>query len=174
MVSLGIIGAGNWGKNHARLALELKDEGRLDRVVICDMDPERLRAWDGKAITTTRVEEVISKTNAVIAATPAESHFELGRSLLAAGLHVLLEKPMTIRSDHAWTLATAARERGLVLMPGHIFRYHPAVQELRSRIIDGSLGDLLLLSTTRTAWARPRPDVGVLYSLGIHEADLYP
>ncbi len=175
MVSLGIIGAGNWGRNHARVALELLAKGILDEVVVCDTDRARLKPWEGRARTTTAVAEVLAAgVTAVILATPADTHYDVARMFLEAGVHVLAEKPMTLGAADAASLARLAERKGLVLMPGHIFRYHPAIEELRARIEKGFFGDIRLLSTVRTSFVAPRTDVGVLYSLGIHEADLYP
>jgi predicted dehydrogenase len=107
-------------------------------------------------------------------ATPADTHAAVSRDLLRAGVHILVEKPMTVLASDARDLLAEASSKHLVLMPGHIFRYHPAIGELRERISRGQFGDLLFLNTVRTAFSPPRRDVGVLYSLGIHEADLYP
>ena len=175
MVSLGIVGAGAWGRNHVRVALELRAAGLLDRVLVCDTDAERLKPWKGQAETTTDLRATRSaRLDAVTIATPAETHFGLARDLLSAGVHLLVEKPMTTRAVEARELASLAEKEGLVLMPGHIFRYHPGVQELRARLHRREFGDLRYLATVRAAFTPPRKDVGVLFSLGIHEADLYP
>ena len=175
MTTVGIVGAGNWGRNHVRIALKLRDEGLVDEVWVCDADPSRLTAWEGKAHTATDLRGLLAgRPEAAIVATPADTHHAVSRDLLRAGIHVLVEKPMTLLASEARDLVTEASRRDLVLMPGHIFRYHPAIAELRERIRNGRFGNLLFLNTVRTAFSPPRRDVGVLYSLGIHEADLYP
>ncbi len=171
---LAVVGAGYWGKNHVRIALELERSGLLDGVMVCDADPARLRPWEGKAKTTTDLQDVERGADAAVVATPADTHVTIANSLLAAGLHVLVEKPMAIHGGDARAMAALARDRNLVLMPGHIFRYHPAIMALQARMAQGLLGDIRFLATIRTSRTAPRPDVGVLYSLGIHEADLYP
>jgi len=174
MASLGIVGAGNWGKNHARLALELQEEGAIDEVLVCDADPARLKPWEGRAKTTTKLEDIADRVDAAVVATPADTHADIARTLLGAGVHLLVEKPITIRAADAKSLVALADRKGLVLGPGHIFRYHPGVLAVKNLIEDGSLGTIRYLHTVRTSFTKPRPDVGVLYSLGIHEADLYP
>lgn len=174
MVTLGVVGAGQWGRNHVRVALDLLREGKLEGVVVCDADPARLKPWQKETKTTTSLADVEREADAAVLATPADTHVGIARRLLEAGVHALVEKPLTIRAADARELADLAERKDLVLMPGHIFRYHPAVRELRSRIERGFFGHIRFLSTIRMASSTPRPDVGVLYSLAIHEADLYP
>lgn len=175
MVSLAVVGLGQWGKNHARVALQLLKEGQLDQVILCDTDRRRLQGYPKDAETSDDPSRVTQPdVDAVDIVTPAESHFALAGEFLAAGKHVFVEKPMAMHAGEARALLEIAGQKGLTLMPGHIFRYHPGVQEVRTRIQRGFFGEIRYLGTIRTAFVEPRPDVGVLFSLGIHEADLYP
>lgn len=170
-----MLGLGKWGKNHARVALELLKEGRIDRLVLCDSDPRKTEPYRDLTETSTDPGSVPrSDVDAVDIVTPAEHHFPLARDALEAGKHVLVEKPMTVHGRDAEALVKLAEARGRVLMPGHVFRYHPGILKLEELLRTGALGAIRYLGTTRTGFANPRSDVGVLYSLAIHEADLYP
>ncbi len=70
----------------------------------------------------------------VVVATPPATHYEIAKDLLEHGLHVMIEKPMTLQRDHALALIDLARERNLVLMVGHAFEYNVAVQTLKVMI----------------------------------------
>ena len=175
MVSVAILGLGNWGKNHARVAIAFLREGRLDRVVLCDTDATRLKLYPPDAQTTTDPNSLLrGDIDAVHIVTPASTHFERALRFLKAGKHVLVEKPMTLRARDARTLVDVADKNRLSLGCGHIFRYHAGVQAVRSLIAEGALGEIRYFATTRTAFAPPRRDVGVMFSLGIHEVDMYP
>jgi predicted dehydrogenase len=82
---------------------------------------------------------------------------------------VLVEKPLTTRSDHARELVTLAVERGLTLMVGHTFMYHPSVLYLAQLLQRGELGDVVYASSTRVNLGLHRKDVDVLWDLGSHD-----
>ncbi|MBK6877015.1 MAG: Gfo/Idh/MocA family oxidoreductase [Ignavibacteria bacterium] len=112
-LNIAVIGCGKWGMNHVRTAYGIFGE-RLK--FCCDNDPmsgDKVKEIAPESMFSTDIEDVIKDTsiNAAIVSTPAETHFEITKSLLEAGKHVLVEKPITLRSSEAKTLNTLALEK---------------------------------------------------------------
>ena len=170
MIGIGLIGYGYWGP---KLARNLTASGaRL--VAICDRREDRLRLaleQFREAEGTRRWSELLlnPRVEAVVVATPPTTHFEIGIGSLAAGKHVLIEKPITTTSDEAARLIEAAAQRRLTLMVDHTFLYTDSVQRVRRMVAEGSLGDLECYDGIRIG---PRPastDVDVIWDLATHD-----
>lgn len=177
MIGVGVVGTGRWGRNHVRAYKEMKDEGRIDRLVICDIDENAVKqlakANDVEYVTDWARLRDDPRIQAVSIATPSQTHFSLAKEFMAAGKDVLVEKPITMYAPEAKDLVLTAAERSSILMVGHEFRFHPAIQALRQRIERGELGTLKLLITNRLSFVSPRTDMGVIHALGVHDLDLY-
>jgi predicted dehydrogenase len=171
-----VIGTGYWGSNHVRVASELLEESIIDEVVLCDVDEGRVgdlaETYDAE-YTTDFAELPSMGVDAATVAIPATRHHEIASQLLETGLDLLVEKPLATTSEQAWDLTDRAERNGCTLGVGHIFRYHPALSALQDRIRRGEFGRIKYLNTTRFAERVPRPDTGVLYSLAIHDVDVY-
>jgi predicted dehydrogenase len=177
MTRIGVIGTGYWGKNHVRTYSELVSEGKIEKVVICDIDEKRAMEL-GKAFNIEYLTDYSKllkdpKIDAVSIVTPSATHYKIAKEFMEAGKDVLVEKPMTMDSIEAGKLVEISERTGQNLMVGHIFRYHPAVRELKRRIELGELGTIRLMSSNRLYYGAPRSDMGVIYALGIHEVDMY-
>lgn len=171
----GVIGTGYWGSNHARVATELVDEGGLDSVVFCDVDENRveeLASSYGVEYTTDYAELGSMGVDAVTVATPSPTHHEIATYLLQDGVDCLVEKPLALNSQEAWDMVETADEEGRVLGVGHIFRYHPALSDLKNRIERGELGKIKYMNTARFSFRVPRATAGALYSLAVHDIDI--
>jgi predicted dehydrogenase len=95
------------------------------------------------------------------------------RELVAAGVHVLVEKPLAASATEARELIAAVREAGLHGAVGHVERCNPALLELRRRVRAGQLGDVFLVATERVGPFPARiQDVGVVKDLATHDLDL--
>ncbi len=176
MVGIGLIGTGYWGKNHARVYRELLEDGLIDDLVFCDIDEKRVKDLAGEDIRyTTDYKEILydNTIDAVDIVTPSKTHMTIGSEFLMNGKDVFVEKPMTMSSKEAEEFISIAEESGRVLMVGHIFRYHPGINEIKNKINKKEFGEIYYMDTKRTAFSPPRRDMGVLYALGIHEVDLY-
>lgn len=174
---VAVIGTGRWGQNHARALHDLQEDGLVSRLTICDRDRARADEIAGRhdAGAAYDADEIWKgNADAVVIAAPTPAHHPLAKAALEAGKHVLVEKPMTETSDQSRELIELADNKGLVLMPGHIFRYHPCIRDLRRRIQDGELGTIRHLSCIRSEHRAPREDMGVIAALGVHELDLFP
>lgn len=177
MTGIAVIGVGHWGKNHARAYKELCQEGVADAVQICDVNRARVLELSSTLGIqgTSDYQQILndSKIQAVSIATPSRMHYKVAKECMEAGKDVLVEKPLTMDVAEAEELVRIADKTNRILMVGHIFRYHPAVQELRRRINAGELGRLQTIVSNRGTFGLPRKDMGVIYALGIHELDMF-
>ncbi len=177
MLGLAVIGTGHWGRNHARVYKELLSEGMIDGLKICDADENRARQLSESLEVeyVTDYGDLIEDNGiqAVSIVTPSRTHYQLGKEFMETGKDVLVEKPLTMDVDEAKKLVEAADATGRILMVGHLFRYHPAVRELKHRIDAGEMGEIQNLIGNRLLFRVPRSDMGVIYALGIHELDLF-
>lgn len=110
--------------------------------------------------------------DAVVLASPATTHAALALSALAAGKHVLVEKPLAMNLRDANTIVAAARDSGRVAMVGHLMVYHPGVVRLRQLLKSGALGELHYLHSTRVNLGRIRSDENALWSFGPHDLSM--
>lgn len=168
-VVTAVVGCGNWGKNHVRVFTE-----RSDLRYCCDADPERLEAVTSSypsLSATTSYEDVLSddEVDAVILATPAETHAAMAVSALGAGKDVLVEKPLALTADDAQRVVDAVDESGRILGVGHLLEYHPAVEYLKSVVDDGSLGDIYYCYSQRVNLGTFRARENALWSLAPHD-----
>src|SRR5215467_9872968 len=173
-IGLAIVGAGYWGPNLVRTALATPTF-RLEW--LCDLQIERARAVLGRYTTvrpTDSFEAVLgdSAVAAVAIATPAATHFDLVRSALEAGKHVLVEKPLTPSVAEAEKLASLALRSGSVLMCDHTYCYTPAVQRIRELIRGGEIGDIQFIDSVRINLGLVQPDVDVLWDLAPHDLSI--
>jgi predicted dehydrogenase len=172
-VTHAVIGTGYWGTNHVRVAAELVDAGTLDELVLCDLDEERVAGvaadYGVDYVTDHRDLDV----DTAVVATPSTTHREVATDLLGAGVDCLVEKPLALTADEAWAIVDAADRAEATLGVGHIFRYHPALRELKRRVDRGELGRIKYLTTTRYAFREPRRTSGVLHQLAVHDVDVY-
>ncbi len=108
-----------------------------------------------------------------VVAVPTALHERVAFELAEAGIHTLVEKPVAPDAESALRMAEAFESRGLVGAVGHIERYNPAVQELRSRLERGEIGEVYQIVTRRQGPFPERiADVGVILDLATHDIDL--
>ena len=105
----------------------------------------------------------------VVICTPTVTHHALAKAALEAGKHVLVEKPITTRSDQGEELCRLAKANGLVLMVGHIFLYNAAVRFVKRSIDAGELGRIYYVSMVRTNLGPIRVDVNAAWDLAAHD-----
>jgi predicted dehydrogenase len=174
MIGVGVIGFGYWGPNLVR---NFFDNPGFRVVSICDANPDRLNAarrrYPSLDLTTSAAELIANPAvDAVAIATPADSHFALAMQALAAGKHVLIEKPVTANSAHAETLIEEAARRRLVLMVDHTFLYTGAVRKIKHLLDSGELGDFLYYDSVRVNLGLVQPDVTVIWDLAVHDVSI--
>ena len=173
-IRVGIIGYGYWGPNLAR---NFADNAGCTLAGVCDGNPKRLelarRRYPG-IVTTTSASELIhdSGIDAVAIATPVESHYELGRAVLGAGKHLLIEKPFAASSHEAELLIEEAARRRVVLMVDHTFLYTGAVRKIKDLLDSGELGDCRYYDSVRVNLGLFQPDVNVIWDLAVHDLSI--
>jgi predicted dehydrogenase len=166
---VGQAGLGYWGRNLARNFDDLTELRWL-----CDASEERRTEFAERypdARVTGDFDELLAAddVDAVVIATPVPTHYPLARAALEAGKHVFVEKPPAMRTAEMEELIALAETHGLVLMPGHLLLYHPAVQKLKELIDDGELGEVLVVYGNRQNLGKIRKDENALWSLGVHD-----
>lgn len=171
---VAVVGAGYWGQAHVRA---FAANPRCELTWVCDRSPDalaRAHAAAPAARLTRTFDEVLAAADvdAVVVATPSATHAELTCQALAAGRHVLVEKPLALSVAAAERVAAVAARSGGVLLVGHLMLYHPAVEFLRGLIDAGELGDLYYLTSTRVNLGRIRSDENALWSLGPHDLSM--
>jgi UDP-2-acetamido-3-amino-2,3-dideoxy-glucuronate N-acetyltransferase len=169
---VAVVGTGYWGKNLVRNYHQL---GALR--MLCDKNPETLEQF---AKTFPGVQGVLSVSDilgdsaveGVVVATPAETHAQLVRECLLAGKDVYVEKPLCLSNAEGRDLAELARDKGRILMVGHLLWYHPAVRQLKELIAAGDLGRILYIYSNRLNMGRLRREENVLWSFAPHDISL--
>ncbi|SEB00520.1 Gfo/Idh/MocA family protein [Leifsonia sp. 21MFCrub1.1] len=165
----GLIGLGMMGRHHARVIAETHGI-TLAGVVDEAGDP---RGVAGNAPLRASVAALIeSGIDAAVVSVPTQAHEAIALELAEAGIHTLVEKPLTADSPSGTRVARAFDDAGLVGAVGHIERYNPALQSLRERIDAGDLGDVYQIATRRQGPFPARiADVGVVKDLATHDID---
>lgn len=162
-----VIGAGYLGNFHAQKYAAL--EG-AELVAVVDVDAQRARSVAERvgAPSFSDFREVLGAVDVASIVVPTDAHYEVARACLEAGVHILVEKPVTRTVDEARELVQLAAGRGLVFQVGHLERFNPAILAIRDRITRP-----LFIESDRLATFKPRgTDVNVVLDLMIHDIDL--
>lgn len=169
MEQIAVIGAGYWGVNHVRNFHALGALG-----MVCDTSRpslERIAAMFPGVRIESDFRSALSDANVrgVVIATPAESHYRIARQAIEAGKDVLVEKPLTLDVTEGEEIVALARERGAILMVGHLLEYHPAVLRLRELIESNEIGDLQYIYSNRLNLGKVRREENILWSFAPHD-----
>ena len=153
-VRIGVVGLGNIGKLHTGYLRA----GKVDRAAltaVCDGIPERLSPF-GKLKTFARSEDLIrsGEVDAVIIGTPHYFHTSIGIDALAQGLHVLVEKPISVHKADAERLIAAHTNEQQVFAAMFNQRTDPSYRKIRQLVQRGELGDIQRMSWIITDWFR--------------------
>ena len=169
-VKVSVLGAGSLGKEHARIYSDLASAGHIDFIGVYDVAREtarkiaekyRVRAFDS-------VTEAAEASDALSIVTPTTTHFDLAKTLLQRGRHLLVEKPMTENSAQATELVELAQERHCVLQVGHVERFNPVFKYLENVATDPRF-----IETHRSSpYPARSTDIGVVLDLMIHDLDV--
>src|SRR5262249_48311662 len=177
-----LVGLGRWGEKHLHALRALGAD-----VWAADVDTTRLAWAVGQGVRAERTSvdyrTMLDRVDAVDVVTPADSHLAVGAACLAAGRPCLIEKPLTVTAaaGHRLRAARGARRglvgaadaAGRVVQVGHIFRFHPVTTTLRAALGEGRIGAVWYATARFAGFKRPRIDVGVFHTDGIHYVDLF-
>lgn len=167
-VRMGVVGLGQWGRNHARIYAGLPD---VELAGVADINRNELKGFTHRYRTAgyTNYRDLIGKVDAVSIAAPTVLHHEIAREFLSAGVHVLVEKPITTTVAEAEELVAMAERSDMVLLVGHVERFKPAVR----RLMELAKQPLFIQSRRVRPYDRSRVmDVGVVMDLMIHDIDI--
>jgi predicted dehydrogenase len=167
--SIAVLGCGYWGQNLVRNFYQL---GGL-RLVCDPAESGRTRA--GQIAPQVEIcdhfEAVFERQDieAVVLATPAETHHPLALKALKSGKDVFVEKPLALDYKQGLELDAAARRNGRILMVGHLLEYHPAVLKLRELLADKVLGKVNYIYSNRLNFGKIRTEENALWSFAPHD-----
>ncbi len=173
-VKVGLIGCGYWGKNLLRV---LKNLEKCELVACCDIDEEKLseaqRKWKVKRVTPDYTDIIRDVTiDAIVIATPTNSHYEIAKNSLLHNKHVFVEKPFVREYEQGIELLELQRAVGKVLMVGHTFLYSPAVRKIKEILKNKELGEVFYISSRRVNLGIHRKDVNVVWDLASHDLSI--
>jgi predicted dehydrogenase len=172
---IGIIGCGYWGINYIRVFSELPN---AQMMAICDLNEERLarvRERYPQLQTTSGLQWLLDNPgiDAVVVATPSSTHGRVVRDCLAAGKHVLVEKPFVMDVQEGTELVDLAEAKERILMVGHTFMYNAGIQKMKECLKDPSCGEVYYLHATRTNLGPIRKDANALWDLASHDVSIF-
>lgn len=170
--NIAVIGAGNWGKNLIRNYFEL-DALRA----VCDKRPqvlEDVHQLYPSCETYLSLKDVLARpdVDAVVIATPAETHFIHAREALLSGKHVFVEKPMTLAEKDAEEMIRLASEHQRILMVGHLLQHHPVFAKLKQIAASGELGRINYIYSHRLNLGKIRREENILWSFAPHDISM--
>ncbi|MCS7145235.1 MAG: Gfo/Idh/MocA family oxidoreductase [Nitrososphaerota archaeon] len=174
-VKIAVIGAGFWGRNHARVFSEI--EG-ADLQAVVDIDASRAQQIAKKfnipkIYTDYKRLLDAEELDAVSICTPTITHAEIALECIRRGCVVLVEKPMASTLREALEILDAVKSFRGKLMVGFIERFNPAVRYMLSAISEGVIGTPLTIAARRIGpWPQRIGDVGVVKDVAIHDIDL--
>ncbi|MFT5171423.1 MAG: UDP-N-acetylglucosamine 3-dehydrogenase [Candidatus Marinamargulisbacteria bacterium] len=172
---VGVVGLGNMGKHHARIYAQLEN---VTLAAICDHHTETLDQFSTqyacKGYTT--LKEMLANENldAISIAVPTAQHYDIAKTVIQQGIHVLIEKPITHSIETANEIVQLAKKHKVTLMIGHIERFNPAITKLKSLIDDGTFGKITSLVAKRVGVFPTRiKDANVIIDLAVHDIDIF-
>jgi len=166
LIRTAVIGVGHLGKEHARIYRELPQS---NLVALCDVDPSKKQKADELGVPFfSNFRELIGKVDAVSVATPTSRHYEVAKEFLAAGIHTLIEKPITLELDEADRLIDLSKKHHCALQVGHVERHNPAFKRVGEIAHNIRFFEIHRLGpfTGRIS------DCGVVLDLMIHDLDI--
>jgi UDP-2-acetamido-3-amino-2,3-dideoxy-glucuronate N-acetyltransferase len=165
------IGGGRWGANHIRTlygmgclaAIAESNQKRLE---------ELLTQYPGVKGYTDVDDAIAAGYDGYTVATPAETHYAIGRKIIVKGLNVMLEKPMTMTAEESKELVGLSERSGSRLMVGHVLLFHPAYRKIKETVEGGRLGKLYYLYSNRLNLGTVRTKESVFPSFAPHDISL--
>jgi UDP-N-acetylglucosamine 3-dehydrogenase len=168
MIKVGVVGVGEMGQHHARLYSGLG----CKLVGISDANPSRGNEVAGKFGVSyfPDYHDLLNKVDAVSIVVPTTAHHTVAMEFLNAGVHCLVEKPIAFDLDEARDMVKTAKAKKVHLAVGQIEQFNPAVKKLKQIIDEGTLGQILIISTRRVGPSSPRiRDVGIVIDSATHD-----
>lgn len=163
---VGVVGVGYLGKIHTRIYNELPE---AELVGICDSNPEsKIKADEYGVAFFSNHRDLIGKVDAVSIVTPTFTHYAVAKDFLNAGIHTLIEKPITLKIEDADELISIARKKNLALQVGHLERHNPGFKRIAEIIQNVGFLEVHRLGP----FTGRINDCGVVLDLMIHDLDI--
>lgn len=180
MINLAVIGAGYWGTKLIGEYLALSKKRHDVRLLaVADVSPEKLlRVSKNFSLPNSMPKkdynEILKdpKITGVHIATPNETHYEIARKAIAAGKHILLEKPMCLSSGDAFRLARYSEKSNLVLLIGHIFRFSNAINKVKELVEKKEINGIRCVELRWTSFMPPPSGRDIIFDLAPHPVDI--
>ena len=174
MINVGVIGIGYWGPHLIRNFIA-HPETQVE--LCCDLKQERLDHIVNVypfLKTTKNLEEVVkdSSIDLIVICTPVFTHYEIAKSALREGKHVLIEKPMTATSEQAEELVNIAAGKGLKIFVDHTFLYTGAVRKIKELMGNAEMGKPYYFDSVRVNLGLFQHDVNVMWDLAPHDISI--
>jgi predicted dehydrogenase len=169
---IGVVGTGHLGSRHAKVYSAIEKSSNITLVGVCDINEEMAKEVGLKYNTQyfTDYNDLIGRVDAVSIVVPTSAHHVVARDFLKAGVHVLVEKPITRTLEEADELIKIAEEKNLIIQVGHIERFNPAVRAIEPFIHQPRFIECQRLGSI--AQKKRIKDVGVVLDLMIHDIDI--
>ena len=164
---VGVVGVGYLGQFHAEKYAVL-EETHLAAVADVDLDRAKQVAESFSCLAFSSHRDLIGRVDAVSVVVPTPEHYQVARDFLEAGIHVLVEKPMTATLEEADSLIRLAKARNLILQVGHLERFNPAVVAARRHVSQ----PLFVESHRLASFTERGTEVDVILDLMIHDIDI--
>ena len=170
LTRVSVLGAGSLGKEHARIYSELAASGKIAFVGIVDTAAEAAQrlAQKYKVPVLGSLGDALEGSDALSVVTPTSTHFELVKTALERGKHVMVEKPMTDKASQANELVELAQRRNCILQVGHVERFNPVFHYLQTVAADPRFIETHRLSP----YPARSTDIGAVLDLMIHDLDV--
>ena len=171
-VRVGVVGCGYWGSKHVRV---LSATPGVSEIALIDPDLALCTSLQRVFPATrlfSRLEAALPQVDALVIATPPQTHAQLASAAVREGKHVLIEKPLATSLMDAQLLVDLARSTNAIVMVGHTFQFNPAVRELQRRLAAGELGEIYYIHSARLNLGLYRPDVDVVWDLAPHDVSI--
>jgi len=164
---MAVVGTGYLGRFHAQKYNQLD---QCELIAISDVDKSRAAEVAGELSTAAVSDhrELIGRIDAASIASPTKTHFAVAKDLLEAGIHVLVEKPMTVTVAEAETLIDIAKQNQCVLQVGHLERFNTALLSVADQIKE----PIFIESHRLAPFTMRGADVNVVLDLMIHDIDI--
>jgi UDP-N-acetylglucosamine 3-dehydrogenase len=175
MLSAGVIGVGNMGKNHARVYSELEN-AKLVAVSDIDINLAKSVAEKFGCKCYKNYNEMLEKENLDIVSVvvPTKLHEKVAIDAISNGINTLVEKPISDNIRSAKKIIHAAKKHGVKLAVGHIERFNPAITELKKIIESGDIGKIFSISAKRVGYFPiNKVSTNIIIEVGIHDIDIF-
>lgn len=172
-MKVAVAGCGYWGSKHVRVLSGIPEVEQIVAVDPRDEPVLALRRTFPNLMGARDLESALPHVDAVVIATPPRTHKALASQAIAAGRHVLVEKPLATSTEDARSLIHEASAQGVTLMVGHTFEFNAAVWRLRDLVVSHELGRVYYLDSARLNLGLYQSDVNVVWDLAPHDISIF-